>query len=72
MKKLLCYLLLLIPAIFPAKGCGSPCLLEKQNEKDMKAQGLKLKADDIYHSVQPSIKDAYLLVRRRLHRGSRL
>lgn len=35
-----------------------PMHLEKQNEKEMKALGLKLKADDLYAPNRPSIKDA--------------
>ena len=41
-----------------AQGMWLPSLLEKQNEKDMKALGLKLKADDIYSPANASIKDA--------------
>ena len=35
-----------------------PSLLERENEKDMKAQGMKISADDLYNVVKPSIKDA--------------
>lgn len=61
MKKILLYLLFLLPAILPAQGMWLPLLLEKQNEKDMKALGLKITADDIYNAMQPSIKDAICL-----------
>lgn len=59
MKKLLLPLLLsCIAATLSAQGMWLPLLLEKQNEKEMKSLGLKLSADDIYHPVNPSIKDA--------------
>lgn len=61
MKKILLPLLFLAPVLLSAQGMWLPMLLEKQNEKDMKAQGLKLSADDIYNSIQPSIKDAICL-----------
>lgn len=58
MKKLL-ILLLFIPSLLPAQGgMWIPLLLEKQNEKEMKALGLKLEADDIFSNVDPSLKDA--------------
>jgi len=59
MKKLLFALVALCFA-FSAFGQGMwlPSLLEKQNEKDMKALGLKLTADDIYHPANASLKDA--------------
>jgi len=62
MKKLL----FLLPAFYfvtnlSAQGMWLPSLLEKQNEKEMKALGLKLSADDIYSPVNPSIKDAICL-----------
>ncbi len=59
MKKLLfSFLSFYIAASLSAQGMWLPSLLEKQNEKDMKSLGLKLSADDIYHPVDPSIKDA--------------
>ncbi len=61
MKKLLLPLLFLAPFILPAQGMWLPMLLEKQNEKDMKALGLKISADDIYNAMKPSIKDAICL-----------
>ena len=58
MKKLL-FLLFLAPGLLRAQGgMWVPLLLEKQNEKEMKSLGLKLEADDIYSSVNPSLKDA--------------
>ena len=58
MKKIL-FLLFLAPIFLRAQGgMWVPLLLEKQNEKEMKSLGLKLDADDIYHSVNPSLKDA--------------
>lgn len=58
MKKLLVYLLFLLPAILSAQGMWVPLLLEKQNEKEMRSLGLKLDADDIFSNFEPSIKDA--------------
>ncbi len=57
MQKLLIFLLLL-PALLRGQGMWLPSQLEKLNEKDMKALGLRLDADDIYSPSQPSIKDA--------------
>jgi Peptidase S46 len=49
----------LLPLLLHAQGgMWLPLLLEKQNEKEMRALGCKLKADDIYSAVKPSIKDA--------------
>jgi Peptidase S46 len=50
--------LLLCFARAQTQGMWLPLHLEKQNEKEMKSMGLKLKADDVYSSVKPSIKDA--------------
>jgi len=59
MKQLLTAFLTLSTAIcLSAQGMWLPSLLEKQNEKEMRSLGLKLSADDIYHPVNPSIKDA--------------
>ncbi|MEQ1743965.1 MAG: S46 family peptidase [Saprospiraceae bacterium] len=61
MKKTL-LLLFLLPALLHAQGgMWLPMLLEKQNEKEMKALGLKLEADDLYAPNRPSIKDAICL-----------
>ena len=58
MKKTL-WILLFIPFLLDAQGgMWIPLHLEKQNEKDMKSLGLKIKADDIYAISQPSLKDA--------------
>ncbi|HNL38015.1 MAG TPA: S46 family peptidase [Saprospiraceae bacterium] len=58
MQKLLLPLLFLLPAAAYGQGMWLPSMLEKNNEKDMKALGLRLDADDIYSPLQPSIKDA--------------
>jgi hypothetical protein len=58
MKKLLTLGLLLCLAQAQAQGIWLPLLLEKENEKEMRSLGLKLKADDIYSPVEPSLKDA--------------
>ena len=57
MQKLLVALLLL-PSLLFGQGMWLPLNLEKQNEKDMQALGLKLDADDIYSPLNPSLKDA--------------
>ncbi|MCC6459952.1 MAG: S46 family peptidase [Saprospiraceae bacterium] len=57
MKKIL--LLVCFPVLLHAQGgMWLPMHLEKQNEKEMKAMGLKLSADDLYSPSQPSLKDA--------------
>lgn len=57
MKRL--FFLLLFPALLQAQGgMWLPMYLEKQNEKEMKAMGCKLNADDLYAINRPSIKDA--------------
>lgn len=58
MKKFFLPLILLFPVLLSAQGMWIPMLLEKQNEKEMKAQGMKISADDLYNVVKPSIKDA--------------
>ncbi len=39
-------------------GMWLPLYLEKQNEKEMRSLGMKLKADDLYAPNRPSVKDA--------------
>ncbi|MBU6343536.1 MAG: S46 family peptidase, partial [Bacteroidetes bacterium] len=52
-------LFLLLPVLVSAQGgMWLPLNLEKVNEKEMKALGCKLDADDIYNPVKPSLKDA--------------
>ena len=58
MKKLFPLFLLLLPGLMQAQGMWLPSLIEKQNEKDMKAMGLKLESDDLYHPANASVKDA--------------
>lgn len=58
MQKLLLPLLFLLPFALQGQGMWLPSQLEKNNEKDMKALGLRLDADDIYSPNQPSLKDA--------------
>ena len=60
MHKLLLALFLL-PTLLRSQGMWLPLHLEKQNEKEMQALGLKLDADDIYSALQPSLKDAVCL-----------
>ena len=57
MQKLL-FVCFLLPALLRGQGMWLPLNLEKQNEKDMQAMGLKLDADDIYSPLEPSLKDA--------------
>lgn len=58
MKKLM-LLLFLVPVLLHAQGgMWLPMNLEKQNEKEMKALGCKLDADDLYAPNRPSVKDA--------------
>ncbi|MEO6758931.1 MAG: S46 family peptidase [Saprospiraceae bacterium] len=57
MQKLL-FALFILPSLLRGQGMWLPLNLEKQNEKDMRAMGLKLKADDIYSALNPSLKDA--------------
>lgn len=49
MKRLL-FVCLLAPVMLFGQGMWVPLLLEKQNEKEMRAMGLKIKADDIFHN----------------------
>lgn len=58
MKKILLPLFLLPAMLLHGQGMWVPSQLEKRNEKDMKALGMKLDADDLYSDVAPSIKDA--------------
>lgn len=58
MKKLILLLFLFPALLFAQGGMWLPMHLEKQNEKEMKAMGCKLTADDLYSLNQPSVKDA--------------
>ena len=59
MTRLLLVLFLYLPLLLPAQGgMWLPMDLKRQNEKEMKALGLKIKADDIYHPENASIMDA--------------
>lgn len=59
MTRLLLILFLYLPVLLPAQGgMWLPMDLKRQNEKEMKALGLKIKADDIYHPENASIMDA--------------
>lgn len=52
-------LVFLFPTLlFAQGGMWLPMHLEKQNEKEMKAMGCKLNADDLYAPNRPSVKDA--------------
>lgn len=50
--------LALTPSAFADEGMWLPHLLRLLNESDMKAQGLRLSADDIYNINRVSLKDA--------------
>ncbi len=61
MKKLTIWLtafLIPVMGLRADEGMWLPLLLEKLNEKDMQAKGLKLTAKDIYDINQSSLKDA--------------
>jgi len=61
MKKLTIWLtafLIPVMGLRADEGMWLPLLLEKLNEKDMQAKGLKLSARDIYDINQSSLKDA--------------
>ncbi len=59
MKRTIWLWLWLLPIALSAQGgMWLPMYLEKQNEKEMRALGLKLKADQLYAPNRPSIKDA--------------
>jgi hypothetical protein len=58
MKKLL-LILLAFPFLMQAQGgMWLPLNLKRQNEKEMKSLGFKLKADDLYNPGKPSVMDA--------------
>src|SRR6187399_3174213 len=58
-KLLFTTIFLLYSAIsFANEGMWLPLLLEKLNEKDMKAKGMKISAKDIYNINSGSLKDA--------------
>lgn len=58
MKKILVLLFTLPALLLTGQGMWVPSQLEKRNEKDMKALGMRLSADDLYSEVGPSVKDA--------------
>ncbi len=58
MKKAFLFLFLLPVLLRAQGGMWLPMHLEKQNEKEMKAMGCKLAADDLYAPNRPSVKDA--------------
>lgn len=52
-------LLLLLPVMLEAQGgMWIPLNLKRQNEKEMKSLGFKMKADDLYNPGKPSVMDA--------------
>lgn len=52
-------LLLLLPVMLEAQGgMWIPLHLKRQNEKEMKSLGFKMKADDLYNPGKPSVMDA--------------
>ncbi|MBN2638307.1 MAG: S46 family peptidase [Bacteroidales bacterium] len=66
MKKFLFLLLTTIlvgsgQLIYAGEGMWIPSLLKQLNEKEMKAMGMKISADDIYSLNHSSMKDAILL-----------
>ncbi len=64
MKKTLLLLLIVVllkPFAFAGEGMWIPMLLKQLNEKQMKAMGMNISADDIYSVNHSSLKDAILL-----------
>ncbi len=63
MKKLVCVLTALMMSLSAMADEGMWLLpyLKKMNEKDMKAKGLKLSAEDIYSPDQLALKDAIVI-----------
>ncbi|MDN5350961.1 MAG: hypothetical protein PWQ54_2357, partial [Bacteroidales bacterium] len=64
MKKLLFFLaVILLPyyGLFAGEGMWIPMLLKQLNEKEMKAMGMRISADDIYSINNTSLKDAIVL-----------
>ncbi len=64
MKKLLFLLaVLLLPfhSLFAGEGMWIPMLLKQLNEKEMKAMGMRISAEDIYSINNTSLKDAIVL-----------
>lgn len=47
--------------VYADEGMWLPLLLKELNEKDMKAMGMKMSADDIYSVNKSSLKDAVVL-----------
>jgi hypothetical protein len=61
MKKILLSLALILSSVFTSladEGMWLPYLLKQMNEKDMKKNGCKLSAEDIYSINKSSLKDA--------------
>ena len=48
-------------AAYADEGMWLPLLLKQLNEKDMKAMGMKMSAEDIYSVNKSSLKDAVVL-----------
>lgn len=55
------FLLFLQSILRADEGMWIPMLLKKYNEKEMKARGMKISADDIYSINNASLKDAIVL-----------
>lgn len=49
---------LLLPASLFSQGMWIPLEIDKNQEQEMRSMGMKLKAEDLYHFKNPSIKDA--------------
>ncbi len=52
---------ILTSRLFADEGMWLPMLLKQLNEKDMKAMGMKISAEDIYSVNKSSMKDAVVL-----------
>ncbi len=61
-KTIIVFTLLLVARILPAvEGMWVPIFLEKLNADEMKAMGMRITTDDIYHFEKASLKDAVVI-----------
>lgn len=61
-KTIIVFALLFIARVLPAvEGMWVPIFLEKLNADEMKAMGMRITTDDIYHFEKASLKDAVVI-----------
>lgn len=61
-KTIIVFALLFIARVLPAvEGMWLPIFLEKLNADEMKAMGMRITTDDIYHFEKASLKDAVVI-----------